>query len=74
MITRSSSRRRPSPSSEEELMDEEGDDGEQQEESTAYKGPSMNKAPYTVCFEAQFTSPFTNYQFMTLAWQIIHFL
>jgi hypothetical protein len=55
-------------------MDEEGDDGEQQEESTAYKGPSMNKAPYTVCFEAQFTSPFTNYQFMTLAWQIIHFL
>lgn len=73
MITRSA-RRHPSPSPEEELMDEEGGDGEQQGESAPYEGPSMNKAPYTVCFEAQFTDPFTNYQVMTVAWQTIHFL
>jgi hypothetical protein len=58
-MTTRSSRRFPSPSPEEELMDEEGGDGEQQGGCAPYEGPSMNKAPCTVCFEEQFTDPFT---------------
>jgi hypothetical protein len=73
-----SSRRRPPPSSEDEPEDEEPDDDEQSEEPALYAGPSMNKAPYTVCLKAQFTAPFmtpfTNYQVMTVARHTIHFL